>query len=595
MRQYFSKVLYILSGKRQHLILLLAVFVFVSVLEAAGIGLIGPFLSIVGDPSIVRDHPFFGPLVNRFGLETDRAILISSAILIICVFCFKSLAYFLGKFYTLKFSYRQKQELEARLMDTYLNIPYAFHLNQNSATLIKNLTFESGQFTVNCLIPLLDIVSNGIVMLLLLGLLAAADIYMVITVLAILLPVFLIFTRLSRRIRSWGRRKSQAHGGMIRSVGHGLGSIKETRILGCESYFEADLRHHSKEYGQAATLVESLQLVPRVSIETVLIIFLILFILLSNLVLGRSLEELTSIMGIFAVSSLRMIPAATRILNAVGRIRSMSYAIDMLYRDLKTIEAYSANGPSAYLKQVGHRPRLPVKFDHEVVLDNLTFHYPNSNKPAIEGVSLKIRRGESIALVGKSGSGKTTLVDIILGLLEPSSGDICVDGVSVYQNLRSWQNLLGYIPQSIFLTDETVAQNIAFGIPLHEIDPDRLNAVIKAAQLEELIEQLPQGIHTSVGERGVRLSGGQRQRIGIARALYYGREILVLDEATSALDTETEKLVSDAIDSLVGSKTLIIIAHRFSTIANCDRVYRLENGQIQQTGTYEEVILTPSN
>jgi len=291
-----------------------------------------------------------------------------------------------------------------------------------------------------------------------------------------------------------------------------------------------------------------------------------------------------------------MIPASSQILNAVGRMRAMSYALDMLYKDLKEIEAYGV--PTAQLMPVsdGRLARQAAsKFDKSVSLQDVTFYYPNTDEPAIENISLDIRKGESIALVGKSGSGKTTLVDIILGLLNPSSGDILVDGQSVYSDLRAWQNLLGYIPQSIFLTDETIAQNIAFGIPKDEIDYDRVTMAVKAAQLEDLIEQLPEGLETMVGERGMRISGGQRQRVGIARAIYHGREILVLDEATSALDPETERLVSEAIDSLAGDKTLIIIAHRLSTIENCDRVYQLDQGRIQKVGSYREVAMAASH
>jgi ABC-type bacteriocin/lantibiotic exporter with double-glycine peptidase domain len=233
-----------------------------------------------------------------------------------------------------------------------------------------------------------------------------------------------------------------------------------------------------------------------------------------------------------------------------------------------------------------------MAFQQKLVIQNLGYTYPSSQKPAIEQINLTLQKGESIALIGKSGSGKTTLVDVILGLLEPQQGDILVDGISVYDNLRAWQNLVGYIPQSIFLTDESIEQNIAFGIPELEIDPDRLAQAIHSAQLEELIQQLPQGVKTLVGERGVRLSGGQRQRIGIARALYHEREILVLDEATSALDNETEKLVTESIQSLAGQKTMIIIAHRLSTVEHCDRLYVLEKGHIVRSGTYQEVVLS---
>ncbi|MEL7142625.1 MAG: ATP-binding cassette domain-containing protein [Cyanobacteria bacterium J06643_4] len=591
MGQYLSKVLYVLSGKRSRLVVMLGVFVAVSVLEALGIGLIGPFLSIVSEPSIVREKAWLWPLFESAGLESDRQVIVASAVLVIGVLLFKSIAYFLCKVYIYRFGYWQKQELEARLVYTYLNISYLFHLNRNSATLVKNIAFESIQFTSNCLIPLLEIVANVFIVTLLMGLLAVTDWTLLAMALAMLLPIFLIFARLSRRIRRWGRLRSDAQGSMMRSINHGLGGLKETKVLGCEQYFERDLRRYSKQFGDASALVDSFQLMPKVAIESALVVFLIVFMLVSQLVLGRSLEELTAVMGVFAVASIRMIPASSQVLNAVGRMRAMSYALDMLYNDLKEIEAYDL--PAA-LKTSRRMRTVKPQFNESVTLDDVTFYYPNTAEPAIENLSLTIKKGESIALVGKSGSGKTTLVDIILGLLMPSSGDIRLDGKSVYTDVRSWQNLLGYIPQSIFLTDESMAENIAFGVPKEEIDPERLQMAVKAAQLETLVEQLPEGLDTMVGERGMRISGGQRQRVGIARALYHGREILVLDEATSALDSETEKLVSDAINGLAGDKTLIIIAHRLSTIEGCDRVYRLDNGRIEKTGTYAEVVLAGS-
>jgi ABC-type multidrug transport system fused ATPase/permease subunit len=231
------------------------------------------------------------------------------------------------------------------------------------------------------------------------------------------------------------------------------------------------------------------------------------------------------------------------------------------------------------------------RFYDKVILDSLTFQYPNTKRNVIENISLSISKGESIGLIGKSGAGKTTLVDILLGLFIPQFGDIKVDEVSVYSNLRAWQNMLGYVPQSIFLIDDTLERNIAFGVPDHLIDPNRLNKAIEMAQLREVVEQLPEGVKTIVGEQGVLLSGGQRQRVGIARVLYHEREILVFDEATAALDSETEHLITEATKALAGNKTIIIIAHRLSTIEHCDCIYQLEQGRILKSGSYQEVIV----
>lgn len=594
MLQYLSKVLYILSGSRLQLGLLVASFIFSSVLEALGVGLIAPFLAIAADPSIAR-HSVLSGLLHLFNLESDSQIVTGLALFIIALFCVKTAVYFLCKLYILKYSYWQKNQLELRLMRTYLRIPYIFHLNKNSAVLIKNIAIESHQFTTNSLIPLLEIIANVIVMVVLLALLAYSEISMLIVALTIILPTILVFAWLSMRVKLWGEVMSTSNHNMIAAVNHGLGGLKETKVIGCEDHFEHELDIHSKEYAKAAVWSDGFRVLPRVSIEAILVIFLMVFIVYSQLVTGRSLNDLTAVMGMFAVASIRLVPAVSQILSALGQIRFSLFALDMLCLDLKEIEQYSKNGllsaESADMSlQSQKKQTQPSPFDYEVTLEDITYRYPAADKPAIQNFSLTLRKGESIALVGKSGSGKTTLVDILLGLLEPEHGDIKVDGQSIYQDIRGWQNLLGYIPQSIFLTDSTIEQNIAYGVPPEEIDPVRLQEAITAAQLEDLIEKMPEGVKTEVGERGVRVSGGQRQRIGIARALYHNREILVLDEATSALDTETEQLVSEAINALAGSRTLIIIAHRFSTIEQCDRIYELSDGQLKQSGTYREII-----
>jgi ABC-type bacteriocin/lantibiotic exporter with double-glycine peptidase domain len=318
-------------------------------------------------------------------------------------------------------------------------------------------------------------------------------------------------------------------------------------------------------------------------------------------------------------------PAITQLLTGLTTLKGSGYVLDKLYSDLKNLEAIETekssppNGfgtldsrankqilskilysPSDYetletntqvsVSSPQARESLP-SLHESISLKNVTYRYPKMERDAVHAVNLTIQKGESIAIIGRSGSGKTTLVDVILGLLKPDSGDIELDGRSIYSNLPAWQNLIGYIPQSIFLTGDSIERNIAFGVPDHLIDPNKIETAIQSAQLEHLIQELPQGIKTEVGERGIRLSGGQRQRIGIARALYHSREILVLDEATSALDNETEELVTESIKSLSGSMTMIIIAHRLSTVAHCDRVYQMEKGQIIQSGSYEEVVI----
>ncbi len=601
MIKYLSKVFYILTGKRKQLVLLLFVFILTSLLEALGIGLIGPFLTLVSEPEYIHKVPLLAWAYQKLSLQSNSQFILLLSLIIAGIFCIKAGFYVLAQIYIYRFSHRQKSLLRNKLLNFYLTVPYSFHLSRNTASIIKNIILETQKFYLQCLLPLLEGTANLIVILVLLFLLAKTDLLLLTMIMLSLLPTVLLFYRLRKRLVRWGKRMSQAEQEMIRVINHGLGGIKETRIIGCESYFEQQMQQECHTYEQAAALFNVTQRIPRIIIEAILILFLLFFISISQLFFEENLQNITSILGVFAVASMRLIPAVSNSINAINKMQNGSYALDMLYLDLKEIEVKEIDKDmkQPFLEIDEHIDQFfglkisskAMTFVNRVELNNITYRYSRNSEAAIENVSLSLKKGESIALLGKSGAGKTTLVDIILGLLEPESGDIKVDDVSIYQNLRSWQNLIGYIPQSIFLIDDTIEKNIAFGVPDNLIDLERLSKAIQAAQLEELIEELPDGIKTEVGERGVRLSGGQRQRIGIARALYHEREILVLDEATSALDNETESLVNEAIRSLAGTKTLIIIAHRLSTVEHCDRVYWLERGRVVKSGTYQEVVL----
>ncbi len=595
MIKYLSKVLYILTGKRKHLVLLLFVFILTSILEALGIGLIGPFISLVSEPEYINKVPLLDWAYQQLSLQSSSQFIVILSIIIASIFCLKACFYVLAQLYIYKFSHRQKSLIRNKLLDFYLAVPYTFHLSRNTASIIKNIVIETQKFHLQCLLPLLEGAANLVVIFVLLLLLAKTDLLLLVMIMLVLLPTFLLFYRLRKKLARWGKRMSQAEQEMICVINHGLGGVKETRIIGCESYFRQQMQQQCFKYEKSATLFHVTQRLPRIIVETILVLFLLFFISIPQLFFEPDLQNITSILGVFAVASMRLIPAVSHSINAMGKMQNASYALDMLYLDLKQIEtkpiAQSFN-PKRRSKNIPRYVRThTMTFAHRVELSNITYRYSGNSETALENISLNINKGQSIAFLGKSGAGKTTLVDVILGLLKPELGDIRVDGVSIYQNLRYWQNLIGYIPQSIFLIDDTVEKNIAFGVSDNLIDEKRLSRAIKAAQLEELVEQLPHGIKTEVGEQGVRLSGGQRQRIGIARALYHEREILVLDEATAALDNETESLVTESIKSLAGTKTLIIIAHRLSTVEHCDRVYWLDRGRIVQSGSYQEVVL----
>jgi ATP-binding cassette, subfamily B, bacterial PglK len=590
--KYLSKVLYILGEGKKSLIFLILLFTISSVLETLGVGLIGPFLNLSSNPESIHKNSSVYFVYQKLGMQSSGKFIFLLGLVIVAIFCIKSLLYFLSKTYIVRFSFDQKKLLVSKLLHTYLTVPYTFHLSRNTASLIKNIVLETESFTHYCMLPLLNSAANLTVTFVLLLLLAKTNLILLAMMLGILLPIFILFQRLGNKFRKWGETLSATYQEMVRIINHSLGGVKETRVIGCEAYFEEQMAYQAQIHSRAATLYFGSELLPRVLIETSLIIFIVLFISISQLLSTDNTKDLTSVLGVFAVGSIRLIPSASQFVQAIAQMRTHSHSLDMLYLDLKEIDKEGNKKVKSLSLNSLSSPNKSIPFTNVVDLKNITYSYPGITEPSLNNISLSIRKGESIALIGKSGAGKTTLVDVILGLLEPTNGDITVDGKSVYKNLRGWQNLIGYIPQSISLMDDTIKRNIAFGVPDHLIDQEKLQNAIKAAQLEELLTQLSDGIQTSVGERGVRLSGGQRQRIGIARALYFEREILVLDEATSALDNETEALVTEAISSLSGTKTMIIIAHRLSTVEHCDRVYMLEKGNIIKSGSYKEVVIS---
>jgi ABC-type multidrug transport system fused ATPase/permease subunit len=364
---------------------------------------------------------------------------------------------------------------------------------------------------------------------------------------------------------------------LIQHLQQGLGGVKDVKILGREDYFISE--YSTQLVGNAAVVrrFSVSQLLPRTGLEILTIAGLA--VLVSTMVVsGEDLNNVLPVLGLFGAAAFRLVPAVSRMVSMMQSITVNLPVVTELFHDLAL---RTSNTP----KRQDHDG-----FAHEVEVNDLIFKYETAPTNALSNVSLRVKRGEAVGLVGPSGSGKSTLVDVLLGLLAPASGAILVDGINVQDRVRWWQDQIGYVPQSIFLTDDTLRRNVAFGLPKSEIDDAAVDAAIRAAQLEEFVKTLPLGLETVVGERGVRLSGGQRQRIGIARALYHNPDVLVLDEATSSLDTETEHGVMQAVQALQGDKTVIIVAHRLSTVEYCDRLYRLENSQIVDEGTFDEVM-----
>jgi ATP-binding cassette, subfamily B, bacterial PglK len=571
-------------------------FLFISCLEVIGTGMIGPFIAVATNPGLVKTNQWLNLVYGQMNFSSEQHFVILLGVLVLIAFYVKAFLSFEAQKSVFKFGYTLKGNLSYKLLKAYLEAPYSFHLRINSATLIQNVIGTTDNVCIGVVMPLLTAISNAAITLALILLLIKSS-AMALLLIALLLPIVVGLIKLLRsRLAFWSTEGWGASAEMIRILNHGLGGLKETRVIGCESFFEHQMEQQAKRYAKNLTLTQGYGNLPRFVIEAFMITFLVSFTLLFiNLNQGQG-QNLTAILGIFALASIRLLPAISNLVGNINTVRSNTFAIDKIFFDFKEIEKgnivpesdYGDRSASIDLNSFDKRL---LSFKEQIAIENLVFQYPAASKKSLDQISLTVQKGQSIGLIGKSGAGKTTLVDVLLGLFIPQSGDIKVDGVSVYNNLRVWQNMLGYVPQSIFLIDDTLERNIAFGVPDHLIDQNRLTEAIEMAQLREVVDQLPDGIKTNVGERGVLLSGGQRQRVGIARVLYHEREILVFDEATAALDNETEHLVTEATKALSGAKTIIIIAHRMSTIEHCDCIYQLDSGRIIKSGSYQEVVL----
>lgn len=592
----FAKLSYILGNRKKKLFFILILFLIVSLVDAFAISLLSPFVVFATNPEALKENPVVATFLERWHVTNDATFILIFGSIVASIFLLQLLAYIYCQRMMLDFVYNERRAAIDALMEVYIYAPYVFHLKKNSASIINHILSETRNYG-ELIGGLMWGFTNGILVLILLGLLTATDYSFLFLISLAFLPTVLIYVLfLGNRMKIWGQEIAVSSAALVREINHAMGGLKDTKVIGSEAYFLNKIDTYASREARYTSLYSIAQVVPATIIKTSLIILVVGIVCIFSFQDHSRLLSFSGTVTVFAVAALRLIPATNLIIHAYGQLKSCGFSVNIIYQDLQEVRnfhrqlqadkgIYSLSAPNQ-----SHPQQPQLEFNHSLSLNHIYFRYPTADVDAIKDVSLTIRKGEAIAFIGRSGSGKTTLVDIILGLLFVDGGSIDVDGQSVYGHLRSWQNLLGYIPQSIFLTDETLEQNIAFGVPAGQIDAVRLERILRQAQLEDLVASLPQGVKTEVGERGVRLSGGQRQRVGIARALYHEREILVLDEATSALDNETEKLVNEAIQSLSGNKTMIIIAHRLSTVQHCHRLYLLEQGQVIATGPFAEIV-----
>jgi ABC-type multidrug transport system fused ATPase/permease subunit len=546
-------------------------------LELLSLGLIIPFMGLLTQDDYAEKFPL---LYDWLGGPSQQKLLVIGLLFILAVYLLKAVFTYYSNWIQRAFLNASKARLSNDIFQKYLRQPYSFHLDHNSSTLITNA--ENGRTVISGgLEPFLVLLTDGLIASGMFALLLVVEPIGTACVLALFASASAIFQFSTRkRIHEWGIAKKIESRLVLKHLQQGLGGAKEVKIMGREKLFLEEHKrsvYASMEVDRKFVMLQSL---PRLWLESLAITSLVVLVV-AMIGSGDSVSQVLPVLGLFAATSFRIIPSINRIMASVQTLGYSKPIIRAVFDDLQL--------------SVPETPKVgtEIKFTTSVCFNNVSFKYSNAAGNANYDLSFCIGKGEAVGIIGHSGAGKSTLVDILLGLLQPTAGEVLVDGVDIQNNLRSWQDHIGYVPQTIYLVDDTLARNVAFGLPDDMVDQDAVARSIKAAQLDEFVASLPDGLDTIVGERGVRLSGGQRQRIGIARALYNDPEILVLDEATSSLDTETEQGVMDAVKELLGTKTIVIIAHRTTTVSYCTKVYKMDKAQIVGSGLPSEMTLLP--
>lgn len=474
-------------------------------------------------------------------------------------------------------------QVGARLLRGYLAMPFALHLRDNSSRLIRNINESTEVLSRNVLVSLIALISDTTVVVVMVALLLITAPVITLVAGAVLGGTVLLMLKIIQpRLGRLGVLSQEKIRAGLQSLNQSFNGIRDVQLYGRQEFFSDDFLRHRHEYIRASYTTNTLAAIPRVSTETVFVLFIVGALLVIQLTGGSPADKL-AVVGLFAYSALRILPAVNRIMLSLTLLRSGRAALDIVHADLVKLEGRPQSAVDG---------AAPVSFQDRIVVQDIAFRYDASAEDVLVGVDLVIEKGSAVGLVGPSGGGKSTLIDVLVGLLKPTSGSVIVDGVDIRRNLTGWQANLGMVPQAVFLTDDTLRRNIAFGINDVDIDDSRIDSAVRMAQLDKFIAGLPAGLDTFVAEAGMRLSGGQRQRVAIARALYREPPILILDEGTSALDNLTEAQIIETLNRLKGKYTVIAVAHRLSSVRNCDQIVLVENGRIAKVGSYDELTKT---
>lgn len=564
-------MLNILNKKQKKKFFALFIIMFLGAgMELLGVSLIMPLVNVVSNADIITTSNY-ALIGARFGLNDVTEYISFFSTVLIGIYIVKNAYLTIQYDLQYRFVYNSQKELMVRILNCYLGEEYLFHVKHSPTELQRNI-INDVETAFQSLLSLIQLLTEILVCGILVAFLFYTDAVST-TLIVLIFLLFGVFFALFYKKYSYklGINVRNASANQLKWVNQSLSGIRELKVTDTENYFIAMFGKAAAKLADSRRKQSIVGVIPRPILETVMICGL-LAIIMFRVRFGADISEFIPILSIYAISAFRMLPSFSRITNAYNNIMYSKAAVNAVYEEINKIELLERN-----MEKKDKTDAINIGSTEDIVVCNLNFRYGEEHEDVLNSISMCFKYCESTAIIGESGSGKSTLADLILGILKPTAGDIIFEGKSIYSDLAKWHKLIGYVPQTIYLIDDTIRRNIAFGVKDEEIDEQKIWKALQEAQLDEFVKQLEDGLDTSVGDRGVRLSGGQRQRIGIARALYNDPKILILDEATSALDTDTENALMEAIDKMHGNRTLIIIAHRLTTIKNCDRIYKVEN------------------
>ena len=572
------------TRERRRGLVVMLLLVVVAFGEVLGVASIMPFVAVLSNPEVIETNPYLAFAYHSGGFESRQSFLFFLGLAFFLLLVGSLALRMLGIWAQLRFTQNRDCAWGTQLVQGYLRQPYEWFLNKHSSDLATSVLAEVRQVVTGSLFPAMQIVAYSMIALFLLLLLLAADPLLAVAVFVLLGGgYYLISIAFRSRLRRLGTERRQANQRRFNIVQEAFGGIKDVKVAGFENSFARRFRIPAQKFADRQISSGLISQIPPIAMQGLLFGGMLLVLLYLIYAYG-SFQQAVPLIALYAFAGYRLMPALQNVYQNVSQLRFSEAALDSLCADFEYLEVNKARGEGE--RDADKSTRLPLR--HKLELRNVSYGYPNAERAAIKGLSLAITANQQVGFVGSTGSGKTTTVDLILGLLRPADGSILVDGQELTRELlRPWQRSLGYVPQQIFLSDNTVFANIAFGVPEKEIDMEAVEKAARIANLHDFVTQeLPAGYDTYVGERGVRLSGGQRQRIGIARALYHDPDVLIMDEATSALDNLTEQAVMDAVHNLSNRKTIILVAHRLSTVRSCDSIFLLEHGELVASGSY---------